>query len=200
MKRDEHGKIIPTWKQRLKSWWLARQIRKGKVPRGRTAREAIEALALFRGELPEIFGLLSAVLIKANGERIDQGLICAKKITTAFRDYIVDALQNSTTYPMDVFKYHAEGTGTGAEDNTDTALGTEIESRVAGSQVEGATANIFKTVATIDNTGTHAVTEHGIFSASSAGTLMDRSVFSAINVDDGDSIEFTYQATFNAES
>jgi hypothetical protein len=133
-------------------------------------------------------------------EKVDLGLISARKITTAFRDYIVDSLQNSTTHPMDVFKYHASGTGVTAESNTQTALVTEVQSRTSGTQVEGAAADIFKTVGTIDYTGAHAITEHGIFSANAVGTMMDRSLFSAINVSDGDSIQFTYEATFNAEA
>lgn len=193
-KRDENGKIIPSWLQRFREWRLKRAIAKGKIPRGRTAPGTL------KGEFPTIRSVLSARLIKANGEKKDFGVISTRKITVAFRDYIVDSLQNSTTYPLDVFKYHACGTDSTAESNTDTTLGAEVESRVAGTQLEGATANIYKTVATISLTGTHAIKEHGIFSASSGGTLMDRSVFSDINGDNGDSIEFTYEATFHEET
>jgi hypothetical protein len=44
------------------------------------------------------------------------------------------------------------------------------------------------------------VTEHGIFSqaATGGGTLWDRSVFSAINVVSGDSIQFTYTCTVSS--
>ena len=44
---------------------------------------------------------------------------------------------------------------------------------------------------------TAAIVEHGIFSqaATGGGTLLDRSVFSAINVASGDSIQFTYDLT-----
>lgn len=202
MKRDENGKVVQGWLQRFNEWKLKRAIKKGKVPRGRVqSKDAIKAIIpCCDGEFPAMRGFLSAIVIKANGEKVDRGLICVKKITTAFRNYMVDSLQNSTTHPMDAFKYHACGTGTTAENNTQTALVTEVESRIAGTQVEGATADIFKTVATINMTGTHAITEHGIFSANAAGTMMDRSVFSAINVGNGDSIQFTYEATFNAEA
>jgi hypothetical protein len=202
MKRDKENKVVPSLWQRFESWKLARAIKKGKVPRGRVvSADAIKSISpSCEGTFPVIRGFLSAIHIKANGEKADLGLVSAKKITTAFRDYIVDSLQNSTTHPMDVFKYHASGTGTTAEANTQTALVTEVQSRTSGTQVEGATADIFKTVGTIDYTGTHAITEHGIFSANAAGIMMDRSLFSAINVSDGDSIQFTYEATFNAEA
>ena len=48
--------------------------------------------------------------------------------------------------------------------------------------------------------GAAAVTEHGIFSAASGGILLDRSVFSVINLASGDSIQSTYQLTFTAGS
>ena len=74
-------------------------------------------------------------------------------------------------------------------------------SRATGTQLEGATTNIYKTVATITFTGTHAVSEHGLFSAATAGTMMDRSVFSpADNVVNLDEIEYTYQLTVVAET
>ena len=201
MRRDKQGKVIDSMWERFKSWNLGRKLRQGKLPRGRiTSKQASDAFALgCPSNAIEGFGILSAKVIRGN-QVDDLGVICVRKITTAFRDYVVDSLQNSTTSPLDDFKFHAAGTGVVAEANTDTTLGTEIESRVSGTQLEGASANIYKTVATIPFTGTHAVTEHGVLSAASAGTLMDRSVFSAINVVNTDTIEFTYEATFNAEA
>jgi hypothetical protein len=44
------------------------------------------------------------------------------------------------------------------------------------------------------------VTEHGLFSASSAGTLWDRTTFSAINLvgASGDALQSTYTLTITA--
>ena len=150
----------------------------------------------------ELEGILSARIKRAGEKRFRSlGVIARKKVTDAFVAYLVDSLQNSTTSPMDVFKYHDSGTGVGAENKTDTALGTPCaESRDTGTQIEGATANIFKSVATHTYAGTFAITEHGLFSASSAGTLMDRSVFAAINVVNTDQIEFTYELTCTSET
>jgi hypothetical protein len=203
MKRDKKGLIIDNVWTKFKSWKLGRQLRKGKVPRGRVVSSE-EAHDAFKMGCPEnaleAFGMLSLKVIRADGHTEDLGLVSVKKITTAFRDYIVDSLQNSTTSPLDAFKYHASGTTNTAESNTDTALVAEVESRVSGTQIEGATADIYKSVATVQYTATRAIVEHGIFSASTSGTLMDRSVFTTINVDNGDSIQFTYEATFNAEA
>jgi len=55
-------------------------------------------------------------------------------------------------------------------------------------------------VGTIAYTTTKAITEHGIFNDPTAGTLMDRTVFSAINVVSGDSVQYTYTLTLTAGS
>jgi hypothetical protein len=130
----------------------------------------------------------------------DYGLVSCQKVTQAFTQYLVDSLQNSTTKPMDAFKYHASGTDNTAESNAQTALITEVETRQTGTQIEGTSSNIYKSVATITYSASRSIVEHGLFSASTAGTLMDRSVFTAVPVENLDTIEFTYQLTVNAES
>lgn len=143
---------------------------------------------------------LSARIDRGSGFE-DLGVISRRKVTVAFVNYLVDSLQDSTTYPMNAFKYHDSGTGTAAESNANTVLGTPCgEARDIGTQVEGASANIFKTVATHTYAGSFAITEHGLFSAAATGTLADRSVFAAINVVPGNKIEFSYEMTINAEA
>ena len=141
---------------------------------------------------------LFAKVIRANGTIEELGLICEKMVTTVFVNYLVDSLQNSGTSPMSDFKYHDAGTGVGVEAVGNTTLTPWGGARVVGTQVEGASANIFRTVATIPFNNTFAITEHGVFSAAAVGTLMDRSLFSAINVVNGDSIQFTYELTCTA--
>jgi len=200
--RTKDGKMLDSIIQIIKTYWLAKQIRKGKLPRGRSRKEVIAAITdSYTGIMGEIWGVLSVRIYRGEtGEWEDGGCISIKKVTTAFRDRIVASLQNSTTSPLDVFKYHACGTGTTAEANTQTALVTEVGSRVSGTQATDGNANVYRTVATITPGNTYAITEHGILSAASAGVLMDRSVFAAINVGASDSIQFTYDCTFNAES
>jgi len=153
----------------------------------------------------ELQGILSAKLIKRDGSIKDFGVIATKKVTTEFVNFLVDCMQSSDTKFAD-FKYHISGTGTNAESNADTQLQTPIgTTREVGTQTEGASANIYKSVATIAYSGSYAVTEHAIFNeqysaAQDDGILLDRSVFSAINVVNGDNIEFTYELTVNAES
>lgn len=118
-------------------------------------------------------------------------------VTDAYVALLVDELQASEALHS-TFKYHGSGTGTGNEAAGDTALGTEVETRDTGTQTEGATANIYKSVATHTYGDTFAITEHGLFNASTVGTLMDRSKFAAVNVGNGEKIEFTYQLTVSS--
>jgi hypothetical protein len=135
-----------------------------------------------------------------NGKVIGTQTILDKVVTTAFVNDVVDVLQGiaGPLAAINAYKYHASGTGVAAEAVGDAVLGTEVDSRVVGSQEEGASANIYKSVGTITYSGAYAITEHGLFNAAAAGTLMDRTKFAAVNVISGDSIQFTFTIQFNA--
>lgn len=155
------------------------------------------ALAL---RIPTRYGTLRTRVFKADGRVVDYGLISIRVVTDAFVAFVVDQLQTETSAFGD-FKYHDSGVGVTAENVTDTDIETtDGESRATGTQVEGATANIYKSVGTIAYTTTKAITEHGLFNASTGVTLMDRTKFTAINVVNGDSIEFTFELTLTAGS
>jgi hypothetical protein len=130
----------------------------------------------------------------------DVGLVSRNKVTTAFRDNIVDNLVTDTTAFGD-YKFHEVGTSNQAEANTDTALITTTGiARVAGTQVE-ASANVYRSVATITADATEVWQEHGIFNIVTAGVLMDRSLVSpTASVVASDNVQFTYEITFNAEA
>jgi hypothetical protein len=147
--------------------------------------------------VPTMYGQLRLRVFKADGRIIDAGLVSTRVVTTAWVNFMIDMLHTDTTEVGD-FKYADSGIGTTAAAVGDTDIETgDGESRVAGTQTEGA-ANIYETVATIAYTTTKAITEHGLFSQASGGTLMDRHVFSAWNVVNGESIEFTFQLTLTA--
>ena len=135
-----------------------------------------------------------------NGKVIGERTVLDKVVTDDFVDDVVGALRgvagNYGTF--DDYKFHASGTGSGAESTDDSTLGTEVESRATGSQEAGATTNVYKSVATITYTGSHAIEEHGLFNESTGGTLMDRTVFSVINVEADDAIQFTFTIQFNS--
>ena len=149
--------------------------------------------------IPTLLGKLSIRLIKADKTVIDYGVVGYRKVTTAYGTFVVDQMQTETSVFGD-FKYHDSGVGTTAENASDTAIETtDGESRVTGSQTE-TSALVYKSVGTITYTTTKAITEHGLFNDSTAGTLIDRTVFTAVNVVSTDSIQFTYEYTFVAGS
>jgi hypothetical protein len=148
--------------------------------------------------IPTLYGQLWLRLRRADGSIVDYGLVSTRVVTTAFVNFVVDQLQTETSVFGD-FKYHDSGVGTTAAAVGDTDIETtDGESRATGSQTEGASANVYKSVGTISYTSNLAITEHGLFNDATAGTLMDRHVFSAVNVENGNAIEFTYQLTVTA--
>lgn len=144
-------------------------------------------------------GKLYAKVIRKDGTEEDLGLISTKVVTDAFVNYVVDQLQSSTG-GIASFRYHAAGISAAVENQTDTTLGSEVATRAVGTQAEGASANIYRTVGTVNFGAAFAIVEHGIFRATSGDILADRSTFGAINVGSGDSIEFTYELTLPAGS
>ena len=132
--------------------------------------------------------------IKVNED--NYGLASVDVVTTAGVNYIVDSLQGLAT--INNLRWHASGTNNTAPAVGDTTLNTEVGTRVSGTQTEGASANIFRTVATLTYGSSFTIVEHGILSASSGGTLLDRSIFTGIGVDTTTSIEFTYDYTFSS--
>lgn len=157
----------------------------------------VHKLNAFMGCVP-IYAELYAKVTRVDGTVEHLGLIATHVVTDAFVDALVDTLQSSVATFSD-FKYHDSGTGTNAEAAGDTALQTPTgEARDVGTQVEGSSTNIYKSIAENTYAGTFAITEHGLFNAAAVGTLMDRSKFTAINVVSGDKIEFTYQLTCTA--
>lgn len=125
----------------------------------------------------------------------DYGTISRRFVTTAGVTFLANAFIN--TAEPELMNFHATGTGAVAENIADTALGAETGTRVSGTQ-SSPSAGVYRTVATVTYGGTLAITEHGIFSASTVGTLWDRSVFAAINVVNTDSVQYTYNLTITA--
>lgn len=96
------------------------------------------------------------------------------------------------------FTYIAIGTGTTAAAATDTALQTEITTgggARAAATVSRTTTDVTndtaRAVVTFNFTSTFAVTEAGLLNAASSGVLLNRQVFTAVNVVNGDSLQVT---------
>jgi len=87
------------------------------------------------------------------------------------------------------FKYIAIGTGTTAEASSDTALEAETARKEATASlttttVDNDTLVLSATFSSSDGlTGTSAITEYGVFDASSGGNMLARVTKDAVNVD-----------------
>jgi hypothetical protein len=157
------------------------------------------------GPLANIFGVatilgeLSAVYYGSDGRVINYGVLGRRVVTTAYCEFMVDQHQTESSVIGD-YKFHDSGVGTTNEAAGDTDIETtDGESRATGTQTEGSSV-AYQSVGTIAYTSTKAITEHGLFSASTGATLMDRTEFAVINVVNGDSIQFTYTITYTAGS
>ena len=154
---------------------------------------------------PVLYSRLYLKVLRANGDVEDYGLASMRVVTTAGVNAIVDGFQNSVE--IETFNYHGIGTGTTAENAADTALVTELttqyttnNTRATGTQGEGASANIYRTTGVNGVDASVAITEHGIFTQASnaGGTLLDRSVFSAVNLSSGDSLSTQFDLTLSS--
>jgi hypothetical protein len=163
-----------------------------------------KAFSFFTG-IPTLTAVLYGEIIKPGGQRIKLGVLSYRVVTTAGVNYIVDAFQN--TVELENLKYHALGEDNTAENVADTGLISELSTdynpdntRATGTTVEGASANIYRTVGTNTLDGAAAVVEHGIMSqaATGGGTLLDRSIFAVINLSAADGLQTTYELTLNS--
>lgn len=118
-------------------------------------------------------------------------------ITSVGKEYLASFLKSAaaaaSTFTM---RYLAVGTDTTAESASDTNLNTEI-SRQSGivSYVSNQIYQITATFAT--GSGTGAITEYGVFSSSSGGTLLSRDIESVINKGASDTLTVIYQMTLS---
>lgn len=163
-----------------------------------------------RLHLPHAYGQVYLSIIHADGQRVDLGLASTRVVTTAGVRYICDDMNaGAGSADVSLFKFHGLGTGATAEAAADTALQTELttqynpdSTRATGSQASATvSANAtYTTVGTNTVDAAAAVTEHGILTqaATGGGTLLDRSVFSVVNLASGDSLQTTYVLTINS--
>jgi len=136
-----------------------------------------------------------------SGNINDYGVVSRKVITDAGAAAVVNAFRN--TVELETFNFHGLGTGAGAEAVGNTTLTTELTTQYSTDNVRptgvqsAPAANQYQSVATITVDANVSITEHGLFSqaATGGGTLWDRSLFTALALNSGDSIIATYVAT-----
>tara|TARA_A100001388_G_scaffold201663_1_gene152768 strand:- start:733 stop:1155 length:423 start_codon:yes stop_codon:yes gene_type:complete len=111
-------------------------------------------------------------------------------VVTAGKNYVADRIKNNST----VMSHMAIGTGSTAAAAGDTALGSQTARTALTSTT--VTNNEIVYVDTFPaGTGTGAITEAGIFNASSGGTMLCRTVFSVVNKGANDAMTITWTVT-----
>ena len=124
---------------------------------------------------------------------IKQEVVIPNLVVTVGKNYIASRIKDATATAM---THMAVGSGTTAAAVGDTTLGTEL-GRVTLTSTT-VTTNSVAYVATFPaGTATGALTEAGILNASSAGTLLCRTVFSVINKGAADTLGITWTVTVN---
>jgi hypothetical protein len=139
-------------------------------------------------------GRLSVVLRDADGN-VKQSQDIPNLVVSSGLAFIASRMKDTTD---DAMSHMAVGSGTTAAAAGDTALETQIGSRVSLTSTT-VTSNAVAYVATFAaGTGTGAITEAGIFNASTAGTMLCRTVFSVVNKGADDTLQITWTITLNA--
>lgn len=141
-----------------------------------------------------IRGFWTATVYDSNGH-VKQQVAGTNVVTTAGKDFLasflVSAAAAASTFTA---KYVAVGTGSTAEAVGDTALVAEVTRTTATITHNG--AGIYQAVASFGtNSATGAIVEYGLFTSSSAGTLMARDTEAVVNVGASDTFVVTAQIT-----
>lgn len=143
----------------------------------------------------KLTGHINFKLFDANGNLKDERDI-KNVVVTVGKAYLATWLAAATQ--SDYFmKYVGLGTGSTAANASDTDLETPLATR-ATATITAPGGAVWQSVSNFNagvNTG--AVTEAGIFSASSSGTLMARQVFTVINKGASDTLQVTWQITIS---
>lgn len=140
----------------------------------------------------KVTGELKITVTNPNGN-VTQETVIPNLVVTAGKNLIASRLKDTTDAAM---SHMAIGTGSTAAAAGNTTLGTEA-GRVALTSTT-VTANAVAYVATFGaGTGTGAITEAGLFNASSSGDMLCRTVFSVINKGAADTLGITWTVTVN---
>jgi|APCry1669192062_1035393.scaffolds.fasta_scaffold12691_2 hypothetical protein len=144
-------------------------------------------------ETIKVTGLVTVELFGPDGKIKEQTQ--SNLVTTVGKQFIVSRMFDTS---QTVMNYMSVGTSTTAAAVGDTTLGAEISgSRTANTSntYTGTTGTYVCTLGA--GVGTGAVTEAGIFNASSAGTMLAHTVFSVVNKGALDSMSITWAITIS---
>ena len=137
-------------------------------------------------------GLVKIVQTNASGEVVKEFNV-PNLVVTSGKNHIAAKIAATTNSPV-AMTHMAIGTGTSTPGASDTALGTQT-GRVSLSGSVVSTNTITYTATFPAGTGDGAITEAGIFNASSGGTMLCRTTFPVVTKASGDTIAITWVVT-----
>lgn len=109
--------------------------------------------------------------------------------------YIASRMKDATATAM---SHMGVGTGTTAAAAANTTLETELGTRDALDSTTVSSNQIVYVATFAAGNATGAITEAGIFNASTAGTMLCRTVFAAVNKGASDTLQITWTITISA--
>jgi hypothetical protein len=134
------------------------------------------------------------IIVKDKDGKVKEYRKIKNLVVSAGKAQVAGLINGSTSNP---FTYIAVGTGTNPPSVNDTGLQNEVAraSATVGRTTTNVTNDTATWSATFNFTSSYAITEAGIFNASSGGTMLARQTFSAVNVVSGDSLTINWKVT-----
>ena len=112
-------------------------------------------------------------------------------VVTDGKEYVASRMKDTTKAAM---SHMAIGSGSTAAAAGDSALGSQADrNALTSTTVSGSAVTYVATFAAGEGTG--AITEAGLFNASSAGDMLCRTVFAVVNKGASDSMTITWAVT-----
>lgn len=141
----------------------------------------------------KITGAVSIKLFDADGAVKDERDI-HNLVVASGKTFIAASMLKTTSNSPAAMSHLAIGAGSAAATSGDTALGSELGRSALATATSS--ANVTTYTATFPaGVGTGAITEAGIFNASSSGTLLCRTVFAVVNKGSLDAMSITWTIT-----
>lgn len=144
-------------------------------------------------ELLKASGRLNIQIIGADGAVKDERSVDNLVVTTGL-GFIASRMKDAVATPM---SHMGLGSSSATAAAGNTSLGTEL-GRIALTSTTVTNNAVAYSASFGPGVGTGAVTEAGLFNASTGGTMLCRTVFAVVNKDAGDTMVITWTVTIGA--
>ena len=136
-----------------------------------------------------------AIVVKDKDGKVKDSREIHNLVVSTGLEYICSRMAGTSA---GVMSHMAVGSGTTAASAGQTALVSALGSREALDSTSASSNTITYASSFEAGEGTGAVTEAGIFNASSSGTMLCRTVFAVVNKDADDTMSITWSITLTA--